>query len=92
MYATIRRYKNAGALAEAMTAHRDEVQKLVGGVSGFVSYYATRDGDEMTSITVCNDKAGCEETSRRAAEWVRDNVQPLPGAPDISGGDVFIDF
>lgn len=92
MYATLRRYKNAAALAEAMTAKSSEVNDLITGIPGFVSYFATRDGDNMTSVSVFRDKAGCDESTRRAGEWVRANVNPLPSAPEISGGDVFLDF
>ncbi len=92
MYATVRRYRNAAALADAMTSRGDEVKKLISGVAGFVSYFATRDGDSMTSVTICNDKAGCDESTRLAGDWVRENVTPLPGAPEISGGEVFLNF
>lgn len=92
MYVTIRRYKNAGALAEAMTAKKDEVMQLIKGVPGFVAYYATRDGDTMTSVSIYDGKAGGEESTRRAGEWVRANVSSLPPSPDVSGGEVFINF
>lgn len=42
MYATVRRYKNAAALANAMSSRSDEVKKLITGVPGFVNYFATR--------------------------------------------------
>lgn len=92
MYATIRRYKNAKALADEMSSRKDEVKKVISEVPGFVSYYATREGDTMTSVSVYNDKAGCDESTRRAREWVAENVKSAIGAPEISGGDVFINF
>jgi hypothetical protein len=33
------------------------------------------------SITACDDKAGCDESSRRAAEWVRTNLPNAKIAP-----------
>jgi hypothetical protein len=92
MYATARHYKNAAALANAMSSKKDDVRKLIGGVPGFVNYYATRDGDTVTSVSIYNDKAGCDESTRVAGGWVRENVKPLPGAPEITGGEVFINF
>lgn len=92
MYATVRRYRNASALCDAMSAREDEVKKLITSIPGFVSYNATRDGDMMTSISIYNDKSGCDESTRRAGEWVRENVKPLPGAPEVSGGEVFMNF
>lgn len=92
MYVTVRRYKNAGALADAMSSKTGEVKKLITGIPGFVNYYSTRDGDTVTSVSIYNDKAGCEESTRRAGEWVRENVKAEVGAPEVSGGDVFINF
>lgn len=93
MYATVRRYAKGGALADAMTSKETEVTQIISSVPGFVAYYATRDGDNMTSITVCNDKAGTDESTRRAAEWVKENVKGSPpSAPDVTAGDVFISF
>ncbi len=92
MYATVRRYQNAGALADAMSSKRDDVQKLISEVPGFVNYYGTRDGDTITTVSIYNDKAGCDESTRRAREWVGENVQGHLTAPEISGGDVFISF
>lgn len=92
MYITVRRYENAGALADAMIPASGEINDLMSEIAGFVSYYATRNGDTMTSITVCEDKAGCDESTRLAGTWVKENVKSLPDAPDVSGGDVFISF
>ena len=92
MYATVRRYQNAGALGDAMAAKSGEVQELITGVPGFVSYASSRDGDTVTSITICNDKAGCDESTRRAREWVKENVKAGISAPEVSGGPVFLNF
>lgn len=93
MYATVRRYAGAGALMDAMSEKTAEVKEIISSVPGFVAYYATRDADNMTSITVCNDKAGTDESTRRAATWVRENVKTSPPSPpQISSGDVFMSF
>jgi hypothetical protein len=75
-----------------MNAKSGDVKELISGIPGFVSYYAVRDGDSMTSISIYNDKAGCDESTRRAGEWVRANVKSMPTAPDVSGGEVFLNF
>jgi hypothetical protein len=93
MYITVRRYQNARALADAMSAHGDDVNAQISAVQGFVSYYSTTDGDTVTSITVCEDKAGCDESTRVAREWAREHVNPpLTSPPEVSGGEVFINF
>ena len=92
MYATVRRYKNAGALGDAMASRSGEVKELLTSVPGFVSYHATRDGDTVTSVTVCNDKAGRDESTRRARKWVQENVKSVALSPEVSDGAVFLNF
>lgn len=92
MYVTVRRYKGAAKLIEAMTAKSDEVKNLISGVPGFVNYYATKDGDTVTTVSIYNDKAGCDESTRRAGVWVRENIPQGVGAPEISGGEVYTTF
>jgi hypothetical protein len=92
MYATLRWYPGAAALGDAMSAKSSEVEKIIRAVPGFVAYYAIRDGDNVTSVTVCNDKAGTDESTQRAAAWVKENVKGAVGAPHINSGNVFISF
>jgi hypothetical protein len=93
MYGVVRRYADGSQLADAMTKHRQEVQDLIGGVPGFHHYSAIRSGDSVATITICADKAGTDESSRRAREWVQKNVTGAPiGTPDVTEGEVFIDF
>jgi heme-degrading monooxygenase HmoA len=92
MHVTIRWYAGASALAEAMSAKASEVKELVSTVPGFIAYYAVRDGDNMTSVTVCQDKTGTDESTRRARAWVQENVPQGVAAPKISEGDTFISF
>jgi hypothetical protein len=92
MYATLRWYPGAGALGDAMADHAEDVEKIIKDVPGFVAYFAIRDGENVTSVTVCDDRAGTEESTRRAAEWVKENVKGTVGKPNISSGNVFISF
>jgi hypothetical protein len=42
-------------------------------------------------VTVCRDRAGAEESSRRAAEWVGANLGGVAvGPPEITAGDVVL--
>lgn len=93
MYAVIRDYTGASALTEALDRLPENVETVLSAVPGFVSYYAVRNGDRLTAITICEDERGAEESTRRAAEWVREN---LPGVsispPQVSDGEVFLHF
>ena len=89
----IRIWTNAGALAEAMLQRQQEVTELLTGVPGFVAYYATRTGDTLTTVTVCDSQAGTQESTRRAGEWVKTNLPGAAiGAPQIAEGETFVQF
>ena len=93
MYVVVRQYEGASPLADAMAERADDVEQLLTSVEGFVAYHAARDGDTVTTVSVCSDRAGAEETTRRAAAWVQEN---LPGAtvspPQVRTGEVFLSF
>src|SRR4029450_5965483 len=91
MFAVTRRYTGASALIAAIEQRRSEVERLVTTVPGFVSYYAIRSGDTLTSVTVCEDLAGVNELTRRSAEWVGENLPESGVEPPVSTiGDVLI--
>ena len=73
MYTIIRTYTGEGAdeLFTEMEALQAEVRDLISGVPGFIRYTAFRTGDGGTTVTACEDKAGTDESSRRAAEFVQ---------------------
>jgi len=63
---------------------------IISQVPGFVAYYwVDAGGGVMVSTSVFEDQAGAEESNRRAADWVRQNIAPLlPSPPQITAGEV----
>src|SRR5256885_1860032 len=93
MDAVLRRSTNAAKLVEAMDRRSQDVEEMLSSVPGFVAYHAIRSGDSLVTVSVCRDRSGTDETTRRAAQWVRENVPTGgPSAPEITGGEVFIGF
>ena len=94
MYAVVRTYSGQGAseLFDLLGQREQDVKDLIGGVPGFVTYAAFRSGDGGVTVTVCEDKAGTDESSRRAAEWVKDNVSGTVDPPAITEGDTVLQF
>jgi hypothetical protein len=91
MYATIRAYTGSHELADALVANEAEVKRLISGIDGFKAYYLVRTDDGATSISIYDDRAGAEESTRIAAEWVRENLPTISGAtPQVSAGEVVI--
>lgn len=95
IYLVVRSYSGPGTseLFDLMGERSDEVRELITGVPGFVSYAAARTGgDSGVTATLCQDEAGTDESSRRAAAWVSENVS-VPGVvPAISEGTTVVQF
>jgi len=94
MYAVVRTYSGQGAseLFDLLGQREEDVTALISGVPGFVNYAAVRSGDGGVTVTVCEDKAGTDESSRRAAEWVTENVSTTAEAPAITEGSTVLQF
>jgi len=94
MYAVVRSYSGQGAseLFDLLGQREEDVKSLIGGVPGFVSYAAVRSRDGGVTVTVCEDKAGTDESSRRAAEWVKENVSTTGNPPVITEGSTVLQF
>ena len=92
MHAVIRHYKANSQLFDELERRTDEVETVIRGVSGFVSYYLVRteDGGGF-SVSVFEDKTGTDESIRVAADWVRQNVPQAAGSPpEVMEGRVIL--
>ena len=93
MHAVIRTYSGKGAkeLFDVLEKRTADVESLMRSVKGFVSYTLARSGDGGVSVTVCQDKAGVDESVQKAKEWVAKNAGNTGvGAPRVSDGAVII--
>jgi restriction endonuclease Mrr len=75
MHTVVRRYSGKGAneLFDVLEKHTADVEQLMRTVKGFVSYTLARAGDGGFSVTVCQDKAGADESVQKAKDWVAKN-------------------
>jgi len=96
MHAVVRSYAGQGAseLFDALGQRREEIRDLfIRDVKGFVSYTAVQTGpDSGTTVTVCEDEAGAEESSRVAASWVTANLSTSGNPPTGSAGSAVAYF
>ena len=94
MHVVVRSYSGQGAseLFDVMGQREEDVKELISGVPGFVSYAAFRTGDGVMTVTACQDKAGTDESSRRAAEFIKENVSVSVSAPSVTEGDAMLQF
>ena len=93
MHVVIRTYSGKGAkeLFDVLEKRKADVESLMRSVKGFVSYTLARSGDGGVSVTVCQDKAGVDESVQKAKDWVAKNAGNTgAGAPRVSDGAVII--
>ena len=93
MQVVIRKYSGKGAkkLFNVLEKHATDVQSLLRSVKGFVSYTLARSGNGGFSVTVCQDKAGIDESVQKAKDWIAKNAGDIgAGAPELSVGNVII--
>ena len=93
MHAVIRTYTGSSGtkLFDLLEQRTSEVETVMRSIEGFVSYLLVRTDDGGSSVTVCQDKAGAEESVRRAREWVAENAPDIGvGAPIVAEGTVIL--
>ena len=90
MYATVRRYEGVTNPSEAARWKNEGFVSLISQIRGFVAYYWVDAGSGvMISTSVFQDQASAEESNRRAADYVRQNlVSVLPNPPQVTAGEV----
>jgi hypothetical protein len=89
MHTTMRYYAGNTELADQLAARSDEIRSVVSAVPGFKAYYLVQLDDATVSITVCDDEAGTSESTRVAAEWLRENMPEVAASPPmVSSGTV----
>lgn len=97
MYAIIRRYTPKGTVDRKAIddfKHRIEDQFLpvAQEIRGFHSYYVLNVAEkQILSISVFEDKAGASESTRRAAEFVKnDPLKDQMGTPEVMEGELLV--
>ena len=91
MYAVIRQYSGASQLIDQLESRKDDVERVIRGVPGLVSYTLLRTDYGGISVTVCQDKAGTDESVRLAAEGIGENITAEWLAPPmIFEGDTIL--
>ena len=92
MYASVRRYTGIDpGLFDEAARNRQSLEATMRKAPGFRAWYLIRTGDGLTTVTLCDDQAGAEESVRLAAGWLRDTVPNMaPNPPEVSTGEVVL--
>jgi len=90
MYVTVRRYEGVPDPREAGRQVDEGFLPIISEVPGFVAYYWVDAGEGvMISTSVFEEQFGAEESNRRAADFVQENLASLlPNPPQVTAGEV----
>jgi hypothetical protein len=95
MYTVVRSYFGEGAkeLFDLLEKNQADVEKTMRSVKGLISYTLVRSEDGGFSVTICNDKAGTDESLERARDWIAKNAADIGvGAPKVTEGPNVFDL
>ena len=93
MYTVIRNYTGTPTLADDLKKRSKDIQGEIGSVPGFIAYYLVKTTDGMISVTVCENKTGCDESTKRAASWLKQNMPNVKIAPpQVTSGELAFKF
>jgi hypothetical protein len=93
MYAVVRTYSGSGAkeLFNLLQQRKAEVEAVMRTVPGLVSYTLVRTDEGGVAVTVCQDQAGADASTRIAREWIQQHASELGSKlPDVDLGSVLV--
>jgi hypothetical protein len=89
MFASIRTYNGAPLLSDELVKRQAEIKAVLSPIHGFHAYYLLKTSDGVVSMTVCEDKAGAEESNRVSATWLKDKLPTFATrTPETTIGEV----
>jgi hypothetical protein len=94
MQASIRQYRSSDAAEVGRRASDGSsgFTPVVSEIAGFQAWYLIDGGDgTLTTVTICDDESGVNESVEKASEWVGANAADLiQGAPQVTNGSVAV--
>lgn len=92
-YLAIRRYQLAPGrtMDELSTLVESGFLPILRQVPGFQEYFLVETDEDVHAISMFADQAGAEESTRRAADWIKQNLADFfTGPPTVTIGSVWL--
>ncbi len=95
MFAAIRYYQaDPPSIDEVFRRVQEDFVPLIRDMRGFVSYFIlvpSEREEDIVSVSVFEDQQSAEESNRKAAEWVVQNLgELLRPSPEFASGQVVV--
>ena len=89
MFASTLKYNEAPTFIDELVKRQDEIMSVLRPIRGFHAYYLIKTNDGVTTVTVCDDRAGVDESNRLVAGWLKDKLPTFTTkAPEVITGEV----
>jgi hypothetical protein len=87
VHTMLRIYTGMAGAGPRFLAKKEEIEKEMRSVPGFAGYRLLATPEGIASVTICETKAGCDESAKRAADWLKQHFPDLAPKPphNISG-------
>jgi hypothetical protein len=94
MYTTLRQYAGiTPTVFDTFMSRKADVETLIRQVPGFLHYDLVRTADGFTTVTVCKDQAGTDESSKQVSAWIAEHLPALQSkTPTITAGENVLHF
>ena len=91
MYAVIRHHKVKGPQADALARQGEEdFVPIIRKMPGFIAYTIIVGDDMVSTISIFEDKAAAEESTRRAEAWAAETVTDFDVPTEVIEGSVVV--
>jgi len=90
MYVAVRRYQVKAGLTDEIIRNGQDFVSLIRQAPGFVAYYGVVAGnDRILTVSIFQDQAGADESTRLVADWARQHLAELVEGPaELQAGEV----
>lgn len=93
MHTVVRHYKGNSKIIDEIAQRSKDVEAIIRGIPGFVAYHAVKTADGGFTVSVYEDEAGTEESVRRAAAYVKENLASVATEPpEVFKGESVLHF
>ena len=91
MYAVIRHHRVQGAAVEELARQgKEDFAPMIKTMPGFVAYTIIAGPDLVSTISVFEDKAAAEESTKRAVAWAADKITDFDVPTEVIEGEVTV--
>jgi hypothetical protein len=89
MYAHVRTYEGIADPQETGRIATDSFLPVITKLPGFIGYFFVDTGNgSMVSMSIYEDEASADESTRVASDWVRDHPNLIPKPATVAEGPV----